>query len=147
MQESKESSRSAWYWTAVLVPAVMAGWAVFQLWMVHTQGLNSWRGGGFGMYAGFHPVQNDAWLRIDDQEPIHFTKSEKSDHPLYRVVRPHLTFPRETELAERLKTLGKENGHRYHVVITQLAFDLDSGQLSRTDLLRCGESSLVEDQP
>jgi hypothetical protein len=40
--------------------------ALWQFTQVHSQGWNSWRGGGFGMYAGFHPHHGEAWVWFGD---------------------------------------------------------------------------------
>ncbi|MEM1068835.1 MAG: hypothetical protein AAGI63_08070 [Planctomycetota bacterium] len=128
-------TRSPW-WTRGGVAIVMASWATVQLVYVQTQGLNSWRGGGFGMYGGFHPVQNDAWVTTDEQPSVHYWKRSRDDSELFSVVRPHLTFPRKTALTDSLNELSSKSGKRYDVEITSPSLDLETLVLSRQPLLR-----------
>ncbi len=142
-------SRSAPSWIRYGVACVMATWATGHLITVQitrassaqTQedsaqrgvGLSTWRGGGFGMYAGFHPVQNDAWVTASpDDPPQRFWKHSKEDSKLYRVVRPHLTFPRPDALRD---DLSKLDDPPQKTEITGLKFDVASGELSRRQLL------------
>ena len=135
MNSPAESSSTARRISRGLVACVMACWASLQMWTVHTQGLSRWRGGGFGMYSEFHPTQNDAWVTVADQPPAHFVKNEKSAHDLYPVVRPHLTFPRPTELAHSLDAVVTGDDGSVDVQITGLAFDLKTNVLSRRPIL------------
>jgi hypothetical protein len=123
-------------WIRGGVAVLMAIWATGQMWVVHSRGLNSWRGGGFGMYAGFHPVQNDAWVWEQDQPvPQRYWKQSDDDSELYRIVRPHLTFPRPHELQSDLRKRFADGKGGCRVAVTALRFDLDSLELSRTFLL------------
>jgi len=87
------------------------------------------------MYGGFHPMQNEAWVQIDDDTPVRFWKKSKDDSELYKIVRPHLTFPRPSQLLASLKELSDESGKRYQVEITSPSLDLDTLTLSRHRLL------------
>lgn len=87
------------------------------------------------MYSSFHPVQHDAWIRHADGTLERTWKYDRAPSSAARVVRSHLTFPRETRLEQDLKRLRDEQQTAYSVVITSLDFDLDSLRLSRRDVL------------
>ena len=42
-----------------------------------TQGLNSWKGGGFGMYADYHPVHGKLFVKARD--PLKYPEGRDSD--------------------------------------------------------------------
>ena len=42
-----------------------------------SQGLNSWKGGGFGMYADYHPVHGKLFVKARD--PLQFPEGRASD--------------------------------------------------------------------
>lgn len=52
-----------------VAPLLLVLVAAHQYYRVHSANWNSWRGGGFGMYAGFHPAHSEAWLWRDNDEP------------------------------------------------------------------------------
>ena len=122
-------------WVRRGVALVMTIWAAGQLYVVQTRGLNSWRGGGFGMYAGFHPVQNDAWVVKDGEVFTRYWKHSKDNSELFRIIRPHLTFPRNQELSASLQDYAATDGHELEVDIYSPALDLESLELSRKPLL------------
>ena len=126
------------------VPCVMAAWATVQLITVQTTNLNSWRGGGFGMYAGFHPMHNTAWVDAGDESKVEgFWKNDDHDSGLYPIIRPHLTFPREARLRSDLHEYATTSNKPWSVEITGLEFDLDTLDLSHRRIMYV----TTEDQP
>ncbi len=109
----------------------MALWACVQFYLVQFDGLSSWRGGGFGMYASFHPVQNRAWIHSENQDPIVFSKKDRAESNLLKIVRPHLTFRQ----VNALKSSINEIPARPHIEIFKLQFDMDSYKLEREKIL------------
>ncbi|MEO1572163.1 MAG: hypothetical protein AAFU51_12935 [Bacteroidota bacterium] len=129
--------RRAPRWVRWSVAAFMAVWASGQLVVVQTQGLSSWRAGGFGMYASFHPVQRDAWVQAEGQEELQrFWKKGTYDVPVFEIVRPHLTFPRPGVLQDALDAHAAAGHPRYAVEITTLSFDVETRTLSHSPVLK-----------
>lgn len=129
-------------WVRWAVPGWMAIWALGHLIVVQASDLSTWRGGGFGMYASFHPVQHDGYVVLSDGSPLHFTKhatdpntSETRHDTLYRILRSHLTFARPQRLQLELADWAKENGVSADATVTKLDFDLDTLQLSQQTVL------------
>ncbi|MEN1681384.1 MAG: hypothetical protein AAGJ46_17515 [Planctomycetota bacterium] len=115
------------------VATVMALVAATQLFVVQTQGLVSWRAGGFGMYASFHPRHHEAWVTTGDGgEPVRYTKYDAAaDCEVYRAIRHCLTWPSNLRLDEALLGLPEELRQATRVRIYRLNFDPSSGVLSR----------------
>ena len=115
----------------------MAVWASGQLVVVQTQGLSSWRAGGFGMYASFPPVQRDAWVQSEGQEELQrFWQTGTYDPPGFDSVRPHLTFPRPGVREDALDAHAAAGHPRYAVEITTLSFDVETRTLSHSPVLK-----------
>lgn len=121
---------------AFAVPIVMVCVAAFQLTRVHFDGQTSWRGGGFGMYAGFHPSYNDAWLvREDSGEALRYTQAKHDKLvPDEALIRPVLPHPNERNLVRALDRLPPEWRDGVRLEVWQLDFDPKTLRLSRRRL-------------
>ncbi len=118
---------------AWLVPAVMVAVAATQLVRVHFDGLNSWRGGGFGMYAGFHPRHHDAWL-IDTAtgEAFRYEKTGKHNTgPHAELIRPILTHPSQRRVDEALASLPDGWKDLGRLEVWRPTYDTSTGRLGR----------------
>lgn len=121
---------------AFAVPIVMVCVATFQLFRVHFDGQTSWRGGGFGMYAGFHPSFNDAWLVRDGTgEALRYTqaKHEKME-PDANLIRPVLPHPNHRNVDRVLDRLPSEWRDGVRLEVWQLDFDPNTLRLTRRRL-------------
>jgi hypothetical protein len=118
---------------AFAVPIVMLCVAAFQLTRVHFDGQTSWRGGGFGMYAGFHPSYNDAWLvRESSGEALRYTQAKHDKLvPDAALIRPVLPHPNERNLVRALDGLPPEWRDGVRLEVWQLDFDPKTLRLSR----------------
>jgi hypothetical protein len=118
---------------AFAVPIVMVCVAAFQLTRVHFDGQTSWRGGGFGMYAGFHPSFNDAWLvREGSDEALRYTQAKHDKLvPDAALIRPVLPHPNDRNLARALDSLPPEWRDGVRLEVWQLDFDPKALRLTR----------------
>ena len=118
------------------VPTVMALVALVQLVFVQTAGLNSWRGGGFGMYGSFHPRQNEAWLtRLDTDQQQRYAKFGGTKDRYSAAIRPALTWVNKRCLRTFLDSLPDAEAKQLQIQIWQLDFDPHTLQLSRRMLI------------
>jgi hypothetical protein len=116
-----------------VVPIVMVCVAAFQMVRVHFDGQTSWRGGGFGMYAGFHPSYNDAWLvRPGSGAALRATQTKhETMMPDAALIRPVLPHPNERNLNRALDTLPPEWRDGTRLEVWQLHFDPQTQRLTR----------------
>jgi hypothetical protein len=121
---------------AFAVPVVMVCVAAFQLTRVHFDGQTSWRGGGFGMYAGFHPSYNDAWLvRETTGEALRYTQAQNEKLvPDRALIRPVLPHPNARNLHRALDRLPPEWRTGVRLEVWQLDFDPRTLRLTRRRL-------------
>lgn len=132
--ESSKSDSSAWirvarWWRSYGVAIILLVVATHQMYRVHFQGWNAWRGGGFGMYSGFHPRHTDIWIeRTDTGEARRYAKYEGTKDALTSRVRPNVTHVDAERLGE-LKQHFDEN-ERPHVRITTVQLDFDPHSLT-----------------
>ena len=116
------------YGVAILMIVV----ASHQLYRVQLQGQSSWRGGGFGMYASFHPRHHDAWVHhLDSDEFVRYQKYDDSSQPEFLAVRPVLTWPTDEQLARAMENLPESDREKLEAHIYRLEFDVPSCVLSR----------------
>ena len=120
------------------VPVVMALVATWQIVRVHTQGLSSWRGGGFGMYARFHPRTNDLWLCHGD-DCYRYTKYDGRADEFTPHLRRCLTLTNEKTLRQALSWLPCSEEHTHSLSVYRLDFDPVKMTLSRKVLARVVE--------
>lgn len=114
------------------VAAVMVVVAMHQMFRVQTQDLSSWRGGGFGMYASFHPRHHDAWVtHRDTGESVRYQKYDDFTHSEYLAIRPVLTWPTDFQLARAVDRLPEEERTDMEVEIYRLDFDVETCVLKR----------------
>ena len=107
--------------------------AAHQFYHVHTGGLSSWRGGGFGMYGSFHPTHRDLWV-VDTTtgESVRYTKAdgdatEDSRRP---SLRPFLTWTNEAAMRRYHETLTPAERARTELQVWELQFDPSTSELS-----------------
>jgi len=115
-----------------LVPLLLVTVASVQLARVSFGGQSRWRGGGFGMYAEFHPNKNQIWLRArehPDVPPVRLTETEGTPATRHAVARC-LRLRSQACLGELAATLPGDPGPR-RLEIWQPAFDARAGTLSR----------------
>lgn len=109
--------------------------ALVQLSQVLAGNQSSWKGGGFGMYAGFHPNFAEIWAwPADGSEPVRYTRSARG--PAYTSRGLRLCTVRTTRQCLESR-MPRENGvPRYrHVELWQRSYDAESSTLTRTLLL------------
>ena len=101
----------------------MAIVALHQMYRVQIEGLCSWRGGGFGMYASFHPRHHELWVtNADTNQTVRYAKYDDNVSQQYRAVRPLLTWPTKTQAAQALARLPEEH-EATTVSVYRLDFD------------------------
>ncbi|MEM1444750.1 MAG: hypothetical protein AAGF84_01735 [Planctomycetota bacterium] len=124
----------------LLVPLLMVLVAAGQLVAVHFDGLSSWRGGGFGMYAGFHPRHHDAWLfRADTGEAFRYEKSgEHNTGPFVAAIRPVLTYANPRRLDAVLGRLPEDWQGESRLEVWRLQFEPSTGLLTRRLVVAAG---------
>lgn len=123
------------------VPLLLVVVASHQFYRVHADGLSSWRGGGFGMYGGYHPTQNDLWwTSTETGESVRYTKKKgvATEDDRYRSLRPFLTYVNGPSLSRYFSNLPREVQETTRVEIWQLDFDPTTGILGRRLLLSEG---------
>jgi len=97
-----------------LVATLIIGVALRQLYLVDTDHLSRWKGGGFGMYSEFHPRMSEIWARtgstacgdsarvsLKDDEPEAFAQAYRhaQNHPnaaSLRALVPYLHVHTDT---------------------------------------------------
>ena len=115
-----------------LVPLLLVAVASVQLARVSFGGQSRWRGGGFGMYAEFHPNKNQIWLRAlgrPDAPPGRLSESEGAP-ATRRAVARCLRLRSQACLGELAATLPRGPAPQ-RLEIWQPAFDARAGALSR----------------
>ena len=127
-------------WRGFIVPLVLVAIAATQMVRVQFDGLNSWRGGGFGMYAGFHPSHNDAWLiRTDTGETYRYERTGRlSTGPFADLIEPNLTYVNERRLERVFEQLPDDWRAVSVLQVWTLDFDPESGDLTRRLLVEVG---------
>lgn len=123
------------------VPILLTTVAIHQFYRVHAEGLSSWRGGGFGMYGGFHPRHHDLWwIDLETGEKTRFTKEKgvaTEDHR-YPGVRPFLTYVNGPALKRYHESLPPEIQKKTVLQVWQLNFEPETGTVSRKLLISAG---------
>lgn len=109
---------------AVVMLAVMV--ALYQL-SLRNEGLSSWKGGGFGMYAEIHPIFNKVFIKSSQvDEPIDQQKvlSDESKDLMHDKI---LIFPKAAYLS-KIKTdyLLNTSLKKVRVEVWGPVFDADS---------------------
>ena len=115
---------------AYVVPAVMACVATTQLVLVHTRGLNSWRGGGFGMYARFHPRNNEAWFETGVTR-TRFVKYDESAGPVESAVNWSLTMTNGSSADQLREVISARAEKQGRISIYRLDFEPRTMKLTR----------------
>ena len=114
------------------VALLMASVALHQLVRVQTQDLVSWRGGGFGMYASFHPRHHDAWVtRSESSEPTRYQKYEGPQDEIFHAVRTCLTWPSQDQADQAIAKLKPEIRDQITLEVYRLEFDPERSIVSR----------------
>ena len=125
-------------WFAPLLLVLVAS---HQFYRVHADGLNSWRGGGFGMHGGYHPTHNDLWW-IDTETGVAFRyasgKGMATQDGRLPEVRPFLTWVNEEDLQTYHRALPEPIRNRTRIEVLQLDFDPETGVLERKRLIEAG---------
>ncbi|MEE9576972.1 MAG: hypothetical protein V3W35_06135 [Gemmatimonadota bacterium] len=106
--------------------------AAAQLYRVTTQGQSSWKGGGFGMYAGFHPDHSDIWVWYgDDERPTRLARD--LDPPETDVSDLLICAVLSTDIClERVHSGLGDSERITRMEIWELDFDPRNRALSRT---------------
>ena len=122
---------------AYTIPVVMTLVACHHFYRVQAENLVSWRGGGFGMYASFHPRQHEVWIeRSDSAPPERYAKYVGDTGGVFYAVRPTLTWPSDARIRVAWDAL-EELGHPAEgVAVYRLAFDPKTCVLTRVRLAR-----------
>lgn len=95
---------------------------------------SSWKGGGFGMYAGFHPNHAEIWAWPADGPPVRFTRSALGPANTSRGLRECTVRTTVACLEERMP---RDDGRpRYRrVELWERRFDPATGRLTRRPVL------------
>lgn len=117
-----------------IAPLVLILIGAHQFYRVQLSRWNSWRGGGFGMYAGFHPAHTDAWLWLEEgRPPVRVATHEDSQELDPRGITDCTVRANEGCLRDALQGTGHGTRVR-RIQIWRLSFDPSTGLLRR-DLL------------
>ncbi|MEM6915551.1 MAG: hypothetical protein AAF491_03200 [Verrucomicrobiota bacterium] len=138
------------YWVALL----LLGVASHQFYRVHAEGLSSWRGGGFGMYGGYHPRQNDLWWTdLETGQSTRYTKKKgkATEDERYPSLRPFLTYVNGPALNHYFSQLPERVQETTRIEVWRPDFDPATGVLTRHLLISAGpaegSSKLKEKEP
>ena len=115
---------------ALFIPVLMASVATVQMAVVHTAGLNSWRGGGFGMYARFHPRNAEVWFEIGSTRQS-FAKYDKNAGDQSTAVNWSLTLVNQSTATDLLNALSSGGKTVERLAVYRLDFDADNMKLTR----------------
>lgn len=117
------------YGVALLMVVV----ACHQFVRVQTQSLSSWRGGGFGMYASFHPRHHDVWVeRSDTGEKRRYQKYDPAEgDPVFDAVRWCLTWPNDVNTRVAVSDMPDGWRSTARVRVYRLGYDPASSRLTR----------------
>lgn len=115
--------------------------ALFQLAQVLSGRQSSWKGGGFGMYAGFHPNYAEVWAwPADGGEPVRFTRSARGPANTSHGLRLCTVRTTADCLAQRMpRDAGRPRYRRAE--LWQRTFDSATGRLTRRMLAAYPEGS------
>ena len=114
------------------IPCLLVLVAMHQFYRVQAEGLSSWRGGGFGMYAGFHPRHNEIWLiRTDSGASTRYVKHGGTQDHRRAALRPALTYVNESTLRRARNQLPGDEQAVSHLQVWQLDFDVQTMRLTR----------------
>ncbi len=96
---------------------------------------SSWKGGGFGMYAGFHPNFAEVWAwPADGTEPVRFTRAARGPANTSRGLRLCTVRTTLSCLEERMPRDGGVARYR-RLQLWQRSFDPATRRLTRRLLL------------
>lgn len=123
--QARLGSARKWASASLLVVVALAQFnAVLQ------EGQSRWRGGGFGMYADFHPNTRSVWLRRDGGQLDRIAIDGPCEEALERLRRrPDAS---QVAIAKRCLTLVGS------LEVWALTFDPETGELSRRRLVGGG---------
>ncbi|HSM36571.1 MAG TPA: hypothetical protein VK837_09270 [Longimicrobiales bacterium] len=114
---------------AVLVG--VCGVALYQLTQVLPGHQSSWKGGGFGMYAGFHPNYAEIWAwPADGSNPVRFTRSARGPASTSRGLRLCAVRTTARCLEERMPLDGDQPRYR-RLELWQRTFDVPTRRVGR----------------
>jgi hypothetical protein len=114
--------------------AVLAGVclvASFQLAQVLSGRQSSWKGGGYGMYAGFHPNHAEIWAwPVDGSDPVRYTRSARGPANTSHGLRLCAVQTTARCLGERMP---REDGIPLYrrIELWQRTFDVSTGRMGR----------------
>lgn len=114
------------------VPAAACLVALLQLVQVLERRQSSWKGGGFGMYAGFHPNLAEIWAwPRDGSDPVRFTRSAHG--PANTSAGLRLCTVRTTAACLEGRVPRDDDGVPLYerVELWERSFDLETRRLSR----------------
>jgi len=124
-------------WRVWVVPALLVVVAVHQFYRVHAEGLSSWRGGGFGMYAGFHPRQHDLWVYVaGEQVPRRYTKYGGPGDAVFESLRDSITYRNADDCRDRVSELRAAGVEVERVDLWRLSYDPSGRTLGRELVFR-----------
>lgn len=109
------------------IPSLVVMVVGIQLFMVHTQNLSAWKGGGYGMYTNIHYYYNQIYI---DGVPV--DSLTKHDRHMKRTLGYLMLIPNQNHLKNAghhvLKTLKRDS---LHIQIWKPAIDPKSGRYSK----------------
>jgi len=124
-------------WAVLAGVCLVAG---LQLSQVLAGRQSSWKGGGFGMYAGFHPNYAEIWAwPADGSEPVRFTRAARG--PAHTGSGLRLCTVRTTlECVERRIPRDGERPRYRRVELWQRSFHPATRTLTRAMILAYPEA-------
>lgn len=125
-------------WAVLIAVCVVA---LLQLAQVLARRQSSWKGGGFGMYAGFHPNLAEIWAwPPDGSPPVRFTRSAQGPENTSAGLRLCTVRTTAACLEDRVPRDG--DAPRYErLELWERSFDLDTRRLSRRLIATFPESA------
>jgi hypothetical protein len=114
-----------------VAPLILVGVASWQFYHVVEAGWNTWRGGGFGMYAGFHPSHTEVWVTVrGEPDPQRVLQGASEPEPYARILQGCLVRANRSCLRSALRRMPSNAGVT-EIEIWRLSFDPSSALLRR----------------
>jgi hypothetical protein len=95
------------------------------------KGLSPWKGGGFGMYNTYHPIESQLYV-----DGVYINNSTITDQQQKTFLRNYLYYPNKNNLAVLIASLGQIND-TLHIQIWKPQFDAKTSTYSRILKYEC----------